>query len=356
MNNFPVRAWMCIACLVVMAHASLAEESVAAAAAESPVVLVIHGGAGTIKRAEMTAEQEAEYHAALRGALVAGYAILEQGGSSVDAVVAALSLLEDSPLFNAGKGAVFNAEGRNELDASIMDGSTLNAGAVAGVQRIKNPIRLAREVMDNSRHVLLTGEGAEEFAKEQGIEFVESRYFYTEKRWQQLEKRKLEEAREPRKPAFDMKEQATVDDNRYLGTVGAVALDRSGNLAAGTSTGGLTNKHFGRVGDSPIIGAGTYANNATVAISGTGDGEYFMRGVVAHDVSALMQYRGYSVGAALYHVVQEKLVNLGGAGGMIAVDRDGNIGMEFNTWGMYRGYIDRDGNMHTAIYEKPVTN
>ena len=322
------------------------------AADTSPIVLVIHGGAGTIKRENLNAEQEAEYHAALRSALDTGYGILRQGGSSLDAVVATLTLLEDSPLFNAGKGAVFNGNGQNELDASIMDGSNLNAGAVAGVKHIKNPIVLARKVMENSRHVLLTGEGAEEFAKQQGMEIVPTEYFFTPHRWEQLEQRKLQDATDPEKPAFDINQQSALADDRYLGTVGAVALDHDGNLAAGTSTGGLTNKHWGRVGDAPIIGAGTYANNKTVGVSGTGDGEYFMRGVVAHDVSALMQYRGYSIEAALYHVVQEKLVDMGGAGGLIAVDKDGNIAMEFNTWGMYRGYIDRDGNVHTAIYEK----
>ena len=324
----------------------------AGAADDSPVVLVIHGGAGTIKRENMDAEKEAEYHAALRSALATGHGILRQGGSSLDAVVATLTVLEDSPLFNAGKGAVFNGNGQNELDASIMDGSNLNAGAVAGVKHVKNPIVLARKVMENSRHVLLTGEGAEEFAKQQGLEFVSTEYFFTPHRWQQLEQRKLQEASEPDKPAFDINQQSALADDRYLGTVGAVALDRNGNLAAGTSTGGLTNKHWGRVGDAPIIGAGTYANNRTLGVSGTGDGEYFMRGVVAYDVSALMQYRGYSVEAALYHVVQEKLVDMGGAGGLIAVDKDGNIAMEFNTWGMYRGYVDRDGKVHTAIYEK----
>ncbi len=265
-------------------------------------------------------------------------------------------MLEDSPLFNAGKGAVFNSDGQNELDASIMDGSNLNAGAVAGVRHIKNPIVLARLVMEQSRHVLMTGEGAEQFAQEHDVELVSSEYFYTPHRWEQLEKRKLEEAKDPDKPAFDLNKQAALSADRYLGTVGAVALDRNGNLAAGTSTGGLTNKHWGRVGDSPIIGAGTYANNKTVGVSGTGDGEYFMRGVVAHDVSALMQYREYSVAAALYHVVQEKLVNMGGAGGLIAVDRNGNIAMEFNTWGMYRGYVDRDGKTHTAIYAEQTLN
>ena len=284
----------------------------------------IHGGAGTILKSNMTPEVENAYREKLNEALMAGYEILKVGGSSLNAVESAIRLMEDSPLFNAGKGAVFTSEGTIELDASVMDGKTLRAGAVAGVKHVKNPISLARLVMEKSPNVLMVGDGAEAFAKEKGVELVPVEYFRTERRWQELQR-----AREKEKQPVEQKIKA----NRALdaeslevsafGTVGAVALDRQGNLAAGTSTGGKTNKKFGRVGDSPIIGAGTYANNRTCAVSGTGDGEYFIRSVVAYDVSAMMEYKGMPLKAAADSVI-EKVGNLGGTGGIIALDRDGN--------------------------------
>ena len=324
-----------------------------AAAAESdaqPVAIAIHGGAGTIRPEEMTPEKETAYRAALSEALRAGYEVLQNGGTSLDAVVSAITVLEDAPLFNAGKGAVFTNDGRNELDAAIMDGASLNAGAVAAVSSIKNPIKLARLVMEESPHVLLIGAGAKTFADEHGIETAPAEYFYTERRWQQLKKAQQEKAEQ----GAEFKQQSTLKTEDHFGTVGAVALDKHGNLAAGTSTGGMTNKRFGRVGDSPIIGAGTYASNKSSAISATGHGEYFMRSVVAHDIAALMEYRGYSLEAAAYRVVKEKLVDLNGGGGVIAIDREGNISMQFNTAGMYRGSVNTDGEYYTAIYSEEI--
>lgn len=282
-----------------------------------PYGIVIHGGAGTILKEHLSDSLEQAYKLVLDQALQAGYQILDTGGTSLDAIAASIRILEDSPLFNAGKGAVFTYEGTNELDASVMDGATLNAGAVAGVSRIKNPIDLALQVMHHSPHVLLAGEGAEEFAKEQGMEWVDSSYFYTEVRYNNLLQAKKQQV-----------------DKR--GTVGAVALDKNGNLAAGTSTGGMTNKRWNRIGDSPIIGAGTYANNATCAVSSTGWGEYFIRGVVAYDISAMIEYKGVSLEEAAEEVIMNKLPKLGGDGGVIAIDRHGNIVTTFNTPGMYR--------------------
>ena len=294
------------------------------------IMFVIHGGAGAITRSEMTPELEMDYRAKLTEALEAGHRILKGNGRSLDAVEAAIRILEDSPLFNAGKGAVFTHEGKNELDASIMDGRNLTAGAVAGVKHIQNPISLARMVMEKSPHVMLAGDGAEQFAKEQGVEFVPEKYFHTERRWQELEKTKKEKA-----------------DGH--GTVGAVALDAAGNLAAGTSTGGTVNKRFGRVGDSPIIGAGTYADNQSCAVSATGDGEYFIRASVAHDIAALVAYKNLSVADAATTVL-EKVKKLGGTGGVIVLDRAGNFAMPFNTAGMYRGQIGSDGKAVVEIY------
>ena len=311
--------------------------------------LVIHGGAGTILKSRMTDEREAAYRAALAEALQTGHAVLKRGGSSLDAIEATIKVLEDSPLFNAGKGAVFTSEGTNELDASIMDGATLKAGAVAGVKRIKNPISLARLVMEKSPHVMMVGEGAESFARQNGIEWIDPKYFYTEERWKQLEeaKRKEKQQSDP-----DRKTGSLTTDGEKFGTVGAVALDKNGNLAAGTSTGGMTNKKFGRVGDAPIIGAGTYANNSTCAVSATGHGEYFIRSVVAHDIAALMEYRGLSLKEAADLVVMKKLVKLGGEGGIIAIDKDGNHAMPFNSAGMYRGFIDATGRAVVEIYKE----
>ena len=305
--------------------------------------LAIHGGAGTILKSNMTDEQEKAYKDIMSEVLNAGYKILNEGSSSVDAVQKCINIMEDSPLFNAGKGAVFTADGKNELDASIMEGKTLNAGAVAGVSHIKNPIDLARLVMEKSPHVLLAREGAESFAVEQGIELVEEKYFFTEKRWKQLQDKKVKENQEQSELLKNISDK--------FSTVGVVALDKNGNLAAGTSTGGMTYKKFGRVGDSPIIGAGTYANNKTCAISATGHGEYFMRGLIAYDVSALMEYKGMTLKEAAEMVIHTKLTEMGGTGGIIAMDANGHIVMPFNTEGMYRGYIYEDGNPKVLIYK-----
>jgi beta-aspartyl-peptidase (threonine type) len=288
----------------------------------------------------MTAENERAYRADLGRALDAGYAVLEKGGTSLDAVVAAVRILEDSPFFNAGKGAVFSHAGINELDAAIMDGATQKAGAVAGVRHVRNPIELARMVMERTPHVLLTGEGAEEFALEQGVELVPGSYFYTERRWQQLE-----EAQKAERTA-----SVANEDIAYFGTVGAVARDRAGNLAAATSTGGMTNKRWGRVGDSPIIGAGTYADNATCAVSATGSGEYFIRAVVAHEICARVRLSGVSAAVAARDVVHGKLKEIGGDGGVIVVDSKGALALEFNTEGMFRGARDSSGRREIGIY------
>ena len=316
----------------------------AAAEAKGKIVLVIHGGAGTITRAGMSAEREAQYRAGLTEALKTGQAILAKGGSSLDAVEATIKVMEDSPLFNAGKGAVFTHDGKNELDASIMDGKTMKAGAVAGLTIVKNPISAARAVMEKSKHVMLIGRGAELFATSVGLEVVDPAYFWTERRWKSLQEELLKES----KPQASL---PTADENRF-GTVGAVALDRSGNLAAGTSTGGTTNKKFGRVGDAPIIGAGNYADNESVAVSATGAGEYFIRWTVAYDIAALVKYRGLSVRDAAEEVVNRKLKAVPGAeGGVIVLDARGNFAMPFNTEGMYRGWIGEDGEAHVAIYK-----
>ena len=309
--------------------------------------LVIHGGAGTIERSKMTPEREREYRAGLERALTAGYEILKRGGSSLDATEAAVRVLEDDPHFNAGRGAVFTSAGTNELDAAVMDGKTLKAGAVAVIKHIKNPVSLARLVMEKSGHVMMDSEGAEDFARENGVELLpDQKYFYTPERWDALQKIK---AAEKRRTGRAGKAFVITDQDRH-GTVGAVALDQNGDLAAATSTGGTTNKRPGRVGDSPVIGAGTYANNATCAVSGTGDGEYFIRATVGHDVSALMEYRGMPLKEAAQTVL-DKVARLGGAGGLIAIDRQGNIALPFNTSGMYRGYVDPNGKFVVEIYK-----
>ena len=316
-----------------------------------PFGLVIHGGAGTILKSTMTPELEKQYRDKLMEAITAAYEILKNNGTSLDAVEAALKIMEDSPLFNAGKGAVFTHEGTNELDASIMDGSTLKAGAVAALKHIKNPISLARLVMEQSPHVMMVGDGAEAFAKARGIETVPQEYFYTERRWKQLQEA-IDKEKKKDSLQNSPKEKAPTDTAEVKhGTVGCVALDKMGNLAAGTSTGGTTNKRFGRVGDSPIIGAGTYANNATCAVSATGDGEYFIRTVVAHDISSLMEYQGLPVQQAAEKVI-DKVGKLGGTGGVIVIDKDGNIAMPFNTPGMYRAYFDENGNPVVKIYKE----
>jgi len=308
--------------------------------------LVIHGGAGTIDRSKMTPEKEREYRAGLERALAAGYDVLKNGGSSLDATEAAVRVLEDDPHFNAGKGSVFTSAGTNEMDAAIMDGKALAAGAVAALKHVRNPISLARLVMEKSGHVMMDGEGAEAFAKENGMELVDQKYFFTQERWDALRKIK---AAEKHRTGGAGKAFFITDQDRH-GTVGAVALDKNGNLAAATSTGGTTNKRPGRVGDSPVIGAGTYANNATCAVSATGDGEYFIRATVGHDVSALMEYRRMSLKEAAQAVL-DKVAKLGGTGGLIAIDRHGNVALPFNTTGMYRGYVDRDGKFVVEIYK-----
>jgi len=311
---------------------------------EGKIGLVIHGGAGTIAPNRMTPEIERDLRAGLRRSLEAGYETLENGGSSLDSVVAAARVLEDDPLFNAGRGAVFTSAGANEMDAAIMDGKTLRAGSAGGLKRIRNPITLARAIMDQSPHVMFVGEGAEAFARQAGIEFVDEEYFYTEERWNALQRVQKAEA----ESRATENEFAVSDQDRH-GTIGAVALDQAGNLAAATSTGGNTNKRPGRLGDSPIIGAGTYANNRTCAMSGTGEGEYFMRLVAGHEISALMEHRGVPLAQAAQAVI-DQITELGGAAGLIAIDRDGNVALPFNTAGMYRGSVDAAGKSVIDIY------
>jgi beta-aspartyl-peptidase (threonine type) len=341
------------------------------APADAPIAIVVHGGAGTILPENMTDEKEADIRAALREALETGYGVLESGGSSTDAVVETLVILEDSPLFNAGRGAVFTHEGTVEHDASIMHGGTRNAGALTGVSTVRNPIRLARAILDHSRHVMMSGEGAEAFARSQGFEAVENSFFYTERRREQLREalsRDTTELDEPDRvqdgetrgedgaesdgPTGSAEERGEGPDASKFGTVGAVALDRTGTITAGTSTGGMTNKRWGRVGDSPIIGAGTYAHNETCGVSATGHGEYFIRGAVAHDIAARMRYGGASLEEAARTVVMNELPSIGegGSGGVIALDAEGNIAMPFNTPGMYRGYVDADGNVVIKLF------
>lgn len=306
----------------------------------SRIALAVHGGAGTIERTQMTAERETAYRSALELALRHGHAVLEKGGTALDAVEAAVRALEDTPLFNAGKGSVFNADGQHEMDASLMSGADLRAGAVAGVQNVKNPITLARRVMDHSNHVLISGLGAFEFAHKQKVELEDDQYFFDQFRYEQWKE----------VVGTDRVQLDHSDKEKKFGTVGAVALDASGHLAAATSTGGMTNKKWQRVGDSPIIGAGTYANDATCAVSCTGHGESFIRAVAAHDVHALMAYKGFSLEEAVRVVVHEKLPPLDGDGGLIAIDRAGNIVLDFNCPGMYRGQVGADGVFHTAIF------
>lgn len=329
-----------IACLLMMATTLSAQDK---------HVLVIHGGAGTIRKENMTEETEKAYIEALTRSLQAGYALLQQGKSSAEAAVAAIVAMEDSPLFNAGKGAVFTHEGTNELDASIMvaDG---RAGAVAGVKTVKNPIKAALAVMEQSEHVMMAGAGADRFAAQQGLEIVDPAYFHTESRWNALQRilRRDSSKTELDHDATPKQSQAAHGRDQKYGTVGAVALDQAGGLAAATSTGGMTNKKFGRVGDSPIIGAGTYANQQ-VGISCTGWGEFFIRHVAAYDVAALMAYKNLPVAEAAQQVI-DKIGASGGDGGIIALDREGNIAMPFNTAGMYRGSITEDGRISIAIY------
>ena len=317
--------------------------------AQKKYVLVIHGGAGTITPAMMTAEKEKAYRAILTEALKAGYAVISKGNSSVDAVAASIVILEDSPLFNAGKGAVFTSDGKNELDASVMFGKDKTAGAVAGIHTVKNPIKAAIAVMQNSEHVMLSGEGAEKFAQDKGLEIVKPDYFWTKDRWEGLQKLKQKELlKNPVKTSQNQLPESYEIDQKF-GTVGAVALDKNGNIAAGTSTGGMTNKKYGRIGDAPIIGAGTYANSQ-VGISATGWGEFFIRATAARTVAAKMEYLNKDIKSAAQEVITE-IGEMGGNGGLIALDRDGNIAMPFNTAGMYRGAITESGEIEVEIYK-----
>ncbi len=312
--------------------------------------IVIHGGAGAILKTNMSLEKEQAYTEKLTEAIMKGYTILKDGGTSLDAVVKTIQVMEESPLFNAGKGAVFTHHETNELDASIMVGNDLDAGAVAGVTNVKSPIALAREVMLNSPHVMLSGKGASIFAKQQGLEIVDPKYFYTEKRYKSLQRIK-----EKMKTSLDHNEKTSFYDvdikNSKYGTVGCVALDKFGNITAGTSTGGMTNKRWNRIGDSPIIGAGTYANNNTCGVSSTGWGEYFIRLGVAQDISHLMEYKGFSLKEASREVIQNKLTKLGGTGGVVALDKNGNMVFEFNTAGMYRAMMNDKGKLNVKIYK-----
>lgn len=311
--------------------------------------LVIHGGAGNIFKGMMTAEQEAAYDKGLKTALDEGYAVLQNGGSSLDAVVAAITALENDPVFNAGRGSVFTKKGLHEMDAMVMDGKDLSAGSVAGVRNIKNPIKLAREVMLHSGHVMLSGSGAFEFALSRGIEQAPDDYFFNKLRYDQWVKIRDSDFTQLDHETDNLKPVTPNPDYKF-GTVGAVACDAQGNLAAGTSTGGMTNKRFGRIGDSPVIGSGTYANNKTCAISCTGHGEYFLRAVVAYDVSCLMEYKGLSLQEACNVVVKDKLVKMGGEGGLIAVDSKGNHDFCFNSSGMYRAMRNSEGREEIAYY------
>ncbi|MGJ1457588.1 isoaspartyl peptidase/L-asparaginase family protein [Sphingobacterium multivorum] len=317
-------------------------------------MLVIHGGAGTIEKKFMTPEKEEAYTLALTAALQKGYEQIKAGKTSLDAVEAAINVLEDCPLFNAGRGAVFTHDGKNELDASIMDGKTLKAGAVAGVTTIKNPINAARAVMEKSTHVMMIGRGAELFAMENGCDTASAAYFFTQERWDQLQRTKREE--ETGRAAYTESEiranriAGISELDKKFGTVGAVALDKMGNLAAGTSTGGMTNKRYGRVGDSPIIGGGTYCNNQTAGISCTGWGEFYIREVAAHRVSSLIELKKMSVEQAVKQVIDE-IGKMGGDGGIISLDKSGNVAMEFNTSGMYRGTVDEHGKISVHIYK-----
>lgn len=340
-----------IACKICFLFIFLVNVCWGQTSSEKKYMMVIHGGAGTIERNSMSSEKEKQYKAVLTRALTTGYTILQQGGSALNAVEETVKVLEDSPLFNAGKGAVFTHDGKNELDAAIMDGKRLSAGAVAGVKTVRNPISAARAVMEKSTHVLLVGDGAETFSKKVGLTMVDPMYFYTRERWDALQKAIKEDSI----GALDKKDVSPKTSGGRLidtkfGTVGCVALDKNGNLAAGTSTGGMTNKKFGRVGDSPIIGAGTYASNASVAVSCTGWGEFYIKNVVAYDVAALIDYRKLSVKDAA-ETALAKVTRGGGSGGLIALDKKGNMAMPFSTSGMYRGTVNEDGDIEVKIYK-----
>ena len=331
---------------------TLSSEEKRDATKQNEFAIIIHGGAGTILKKNMSDEKEVEYKAKLEEAIKVGHAILKNGGTSQDAVLRTIQVMEKSPLFNAGKGAVFTHEETNELDASFMDGKTLNAGAVAGVKNVKSPIELAIKIMTDSDHVMLSGKGASIFAKEKGLEIVDPSYFYTESRFKSLQRIKnsvkTELDHDDKKAAFY---DADIKNSKF-GTVGCVALDKNGNISAGTSTGGMTNKRWGRIGDAPIIGSGTYANNKTCGVSSTGWGEYFIRGQIAYDISAQMEYQQKTLKEATSDVIQNKLTKLGGTGGVVALDKNGNMSFEFNTAGMYRASMNDKGELVVKIYKE----
>ncbi|AVP96113.1 hypothetical protein C7S18_02395 [Ahniella affigens] len=350
MNRLPI-LHQNLAGLALLALLSLPALAATQESRPAPIALAIHGGAGTLLRAEMSAEQEQQYRAVLGQALDAGYAVLKSGGASLDAVQATILVMEDSPLFNAGKGAVFTSDGKHELDAAVMTGHDLRAGSVAGITQVKNPILAARAVMEQSEHVMLTGPGADTFARTQGLAMVDNHYFDTEFRWQQLLKLRGEplDTPMPGSKSANAAAPAWRAEGRKFGTVGAVALDQAGHLAAGTSTGGMTNKRWGRVGDAPVIGAGTYAN-AECAVSATGHGEFFIRVGVAHEICARIRFKGESPAAAARYVVQDTLKPMQAEGGVIVLGRDGRFALEFNSPGMYRGVIDVHGKREIAIF------
>jgi beta-aspartyl-peptidase (threonine type) len=349
------RAWQNRQMKILLALLALMAATICAAADAAPKwAIVIHGGAGVIERKQRTPEQEAAYHEALARAIGAGVEVLKRGGSAMDSVEATIVLMEDDPMFNAGRGAVFTAEGRNELDASIMDGRTLAAGAVAGVTCTRHPVSLARRVMEKSPHVMMVGAGADAFSRERGLEQVEPAWFYTERRWQELEttlkQRGLPLPERPTGVTADPAKDRVQDEGKR-GTVGVVALDSDGNLAAGTSTGGMTGKRWGRVGDSPIIGAGTYASNTSCAVSATGTGEYFIRLTVAREICSLVEYRGMDLQSAADEVIQKRLTALRGDGGVIAITPGGEMAWSFNTEGMYRARAAEGQAVQVGIYK-----
>ena len=333
--------------LSISCKKTLEKDDVSMSESVNEFAIVIHGGAGYQTTQNISSETDSLVRAKLTEAINVGYEILKNDGSSLDAVQKTINILEDSPLFNAGKGAVFTADGINELDASIMDGKTLNAGASAGTTTVKNPINLARKIMEKSPHVLLSGRGAEQFGEEHGLELVEPSYFYTDSRMKSLNRAKKSE----QKTSENFIHLNPEINELKFGTVGCVALDKKGNIVAGTSTGGMTNKKWNRIGDSPIIGAGTYANNRTCGVSSTGHGEYFIRATVAHDISALIEYKNLSLNNATEEVIQNKLLELGGNGGVVAIDKIGNISMEFNTPGMFRASMNDKGDLFVGIYK-----
>lgn len=346
-----IKVYLLLLSLLTTMFDKPAKEGDMPTANQNNFALVIHGGAGSISRGRFSPEEEELYKKGLSDALDAGYAVLSSGGNSVDAVETAIKILEDNPLFNAGKGGVLTSLGENELDASIMDGRTRNAGAVASVKTIKNPISAARLVMEKSPHVMLVSTGAETYARENGLEMVENIYFRVPSQWKKYQDY-LEKQKQQQETEDGGNGNLDTESEWKYGTVGCVALDMQGNIVAGTSTGGMSFKRFGRVGDSPIIGAGCYANNQTCGISATGEGEYFIRGVISYDISARMEYAGESLEAAATEVIMHKLAEMGGTGGVIGLDSDGNISMIFNTSGMFRGYIDRNGNKEILLYKE----